>query len=125
MNEGDEATVSTVARKKRRRSGFRYSSKKVLERSRVKRETCKKGGTELESVTRALSFPCETSDIFHHDCAPGSSLHTILDRVVEVDGDGIDLSLGFAYTPEGCNPQVSILTIIVVVRTLAWIFAVR
>jgi hypothetical protein len=33
MNEGDEAIESTVTRKKKRRSGFRYSSKKVLERS--------------------------------------------------------------------------------------------
>jgi hypothetical protein len=39
MNERDDPTESTESRKKKRRSGFRFSSKKVLERSRVKRET--------------------------------------------------------------------------------------
>lgn len=106
MKEGDEAIVSTEARKKRRRSGFRYSSKKVLERSRVKRETCRAGGTQLESVTRALSFPREISVILHHECAPVASLPTCLDSVVEVDGDGIDLSFGYFDTLQGCNPQV-------------------
>jgi hypothetical protein len=38
-----------------RRSGFRYSSQKVLDRSRLTR-LAKAGGCELTSVTRTLSF---------------------------------------------------------------------
>jgi hypothetical protein len=72
MNEGDEAIESTETRKKRRRSGFRYSSRKVLERSRVKRETAKVGGVQFEAVTRTLSYPSEICDIVHHDCAARS-----------------------------------------------------
>jgi hypothetical protein len=41
MNERDDPIESTESRKKKRHSGVRFSSKKVLERSRVKRETAK------------------------------------------------------------------------------------
>ena len=44
MNEGIKAIKSTKTRKKRRCSGFRFSSRKVLERSRLKKETAKVGG---------------------------------------------------------------------------------
>jgi hypothetical protein len=54
MNEGDEAIESTKTRKKRRRLGFRYSSRKVLERSREKRETAKVGGVQFEAVTKDI-----------------------------------------------------------------------
>jgi hypothetical protein len=64
MNERDEAIESTETRKKRRRSGFRYSSKKVLECSRVKRETAKVGGVQFKSVTRTLSYPSEIDQVF-------------------------------------------------------------
>jgi DNA-binding transcriptional MerR regulator len=56
MNEGDESIPSTVTRKKRRGSGFRFSSKKDLERSKLKR-TARAGGSELASVEKALSYP--------------------------------------------------------------------
>ena len=78
MNEGDEAIVTTVGRKKKRRSGFRFSSRKALERSRLKRETTKACGYQFESVTRALTYPSEICDIVHHDCAVGSSHHLAL-----------------------------------------------
>lgn len=109
MNLGDETIVSTVARRKRRRSGFRFSSKKVLERSRVKRVASKVGGSQIESVTRALSYPCEVGDIIHHHCAPGSNLPTCLDRVVEADGDRVDLSSGSAVTLGCSNQKVCVL----------------
>jgi hypothetical protein len=57
MNEGDESISSTQTRKKRRGSGFRYSNKKDLERSKLKRRTAKPGGSELAFVTKALSYP--------------------------------------------------------------------
>jgi hypothetical protein len=55
MNEGGGLIPSREARKKRRRSGFRYSSKKDLERSKLKR-AAKTRASELASVTKALSY---------------------------------------------------------------------
>jgi DNA-binding transcriptional MerR regulator len=73
MNEGDE---SFPTMKKKRGSGFRYSSKKVLERSRLTR-LAKARGCEVTSVTRMLSYPSSIPselcirDI--HSCATSSS----------------------------------------------------
>jgi hypothetical protein len=106
MNEGDEAIESTETRKKRRHSWFRYSSKKVLEHLRVKRETAKVGGVQFESVTKTLSYPSEIGDIVHHDCAARSSFPTCLDSVEEHDGDRIELTCGDAVTFER-SPSLS------------------
>ena len=57
MNEVDEALVSILTRKKRRGFGFRFSSKKVLERSRLKR-LANVRGCDVTFVTRTLSYPC-------------------------------------------------------------------
>ena len=78
MNEGDEVIVSSATRKKKRRSGFRFSSKKVLQRSRVKKETSRVGGIQFESITKALSFLCEIGEINHQDYAPGLRLPSCL-----------------------------------------------
>jgi hypothetical protein len=107
MNEGDESIESTETRKKKRRSGFRYFSKKVLERSRVKRRTAKVGGIQFESVTKALSYPSEIGDIVHYDCATGSSFLPCLDSVEEHDGDGMELSCDNAITYKRCNIKIS------------------
>ena len=107
MNELDESFVSIETRKKRRQSGFRYSSKKVLQRSRVQRETSKVGRIQLESVTKALAFPSEIVDSVHHDCALRSSLQPFLDSVEEHDGDGIELTCGHASTFDISNIKVS------------------
>jgi hypothetical protein len=47
---------TTKSRKKKRGSGFRFSSKKVLDRSRLKR-LAEARGSEVTSVTRTLSYP--------------------------------------------------------------------
>jgi hypothetical protein len=76
MNEGNESILPTETRKKKRRSRFRFSSKKALQRSRLTRSTAKAGGSKFTSVTRALLYPSAFSSeiiIFdHHDCAGGS-----------------------------------------------------
>jgi hypothetical protein len=107
MNEGDEAIESMVTRKKKRRSGFRYSSKKVLEPSRVKRETTNVGRIQFKSVTKALSYPSEIGDIVHHDCSVRSGFPLCLDSVEELDGDGVELNYGNAITYDGCNIKVN------------------
>ena len=108
MNELDESSVSTETRKKKRWSGFRYSSKKVLQRSRVQRETSKVGRVQLESVTKALAFPSDIVDSVHHDYALRSTLQPFLDSVEEHDGDGIELPYGHASTFDISNIKVSI-----------------
>ena len=108
MNEVDESSVSTETRKKRRRSGFRYSSKKVLQRSRVQREISKVEGIQLESVTKALAYPSETIDSVHHDSAIRSTLQPFLDSVEEHDGDGDELPCAHDSTIDISNVKVSI-----------------
>jgi hypothetical protein len=56
MNECDESSPAKESRKKRRGSGFRYSSKKELERSRLTR-LAKAKSCEVTSVTRTLCYP--------------------------------------------------------------------
>jgi hypothetical protein len=41
MNEGDDSVFSTETRKKKRKPGLRYSSKKALERSRLSKNSAK------------------------------------------------------------------------------------
>jgi hypothetical protein len=56
MNECDESINATGSRKKKRGSGFRYSSKKELDRSRLRR-LAKARVCEVKSVTRTLCYP--------------------------------------------------------------------
>ena len=74
MNELHESPVFTETRKRRRRSGSRFSSKKVLQRSRLQREISKVGRIQVESVTKALAFPSEIVDSVYHDSALRSIL---------------------------------------------------
>ena len=55
MNDCNELIPTTESRKKSRGSGFRFSSKRVLDRSRLKR-LAKARGCEVTSVTRTLSY---------------------------------------------------------------------
>jgi hypothetical protein len=107
MNEGSEAIEFTETRKKRRRSGFRFSSRKVLERSRLKKETAKAGECQFDSVRKALSYPSEICDIDHRDCAAGLSYPPCLDSVLEHDGSGLDLTYGNVIIHEEFNQKVS------------------
>jgi hypothetical protein len=69
MKECDESINATGSRKKKRRSGFRFSSQKVLDRSRLTRLT-KAGVCEIKSVTRTLSYPSDTQ------CIAGASFES-------------------------------------------------
>jgi hypothetical protein len=83
MNVLGESVPSTEIRKKKRGSRFRYSSKKVLERSRLSKKTAKACGSEFTTVAKALAFSSETD---HPDCATGSSGQPLLHSVLENDG---------------------------------------
>ena len=56
MNDCDVEIPATESRKKKRGSGFRFSSSRLLDRSRLKR-LAKARGCEVTSVTRTLSYP--------------------------------------------------------------------
>jgi hypothetical protein len=102
MNEGDGSNPAREARKKKRGSGFRYSSKKDLERSKLKR-AAKSRESDLASVTKALSYPCAHSS----GCDPGSGGPLCLEIVREQDGDEKDLRQGNAVVEGDFLPQVS------------------
>jgi hypothetical protein len=107
MNEGEESIPSTEVRKKRRASGFRYSSKKDLDRSRVKRLAAKARGLKLDTVTKALSYLGTQSS----GSVGGSGGPHCLDVLVEDDGGRKELLQGNSYiegenTFQVCNFQI-------------------
>jgi hypothetical protein len=98
MNEGDELFPSMETRKRKRRSRFRFSSKKTLECSRLMRRTAKAGGCEFTSVIRTLLYPsvipselCVT-DI--HGCAAKSCESPILESIDKFERERKETSNG-------------------------------
>ena len=82
MNDCDEVIPTTVSRKKRRGSAFRYSSRRVLDRSRLKR-LARERGCEVTSVTKTLSYPSLTEG---QDCtSEGPSFQSLGLVPVEVE----------------------------------------
>jgi hypothetical protein len=59
MSEVDGSIPTMVTRKRKRGSGFRYSTKKALEHSKLSKEKAKDRGLELGSMKKALTYPCE------------------------------------------------------------------
>jgi hypothetical protein len=102
MNEGGGLIPSRETRKKRRRLGFRYSSKKDLERSKLKR-AAKTRASELASVTKALSYPRAQSS----GGVSGSGGPFCLEGVKEQDGDEVDLRQCRSTVEGECPLQVS------------------
>jgi hypothetical protein len=102
MNEGDESFPSTETRKRNRCFGFKYSSKKALERSRVMRRTIKAGGSKFTTVTKALSYPSvlvnEIRINDHHDFAIGSRGPPLFESVDELKGKRKEMSYGDAIS---------------------------
>jgi hypothetical protein len=96
--KGGGLIPSREARKKRRGSRFRYSSKKDLERSKLKR-AAKTRASELASITKALSYPRAQSS----GGVSGSGGPLCLQGVKEQDGDEVDLRQ-CSYIGEGECP---------------------
>lgn len=100
MNEGDELFPSIVTRKKRRQSGFRYSSRKALERSRESRRTAIACNSDFIPVTRILLYcSIETSETCfpkNYVCATGSSRSHLLDLVEELHEEWMRMSISDA-----------------------------
>jgi hypothetical protein len=110
MSEADGTGPTTVTRKRKRESGFRYSTKKALERSKVSKEIAKGRVLELGSMRKALTYPIELLSEFVvvdlRDCSIGPvSLHSI----DENEAEGTDVSIGIADTIAECIRKVSII----------------
>jgi hypothetical protein len=103
MNEGEESIPSKETRKKRRRSRFRYSSKKDLDHLRLKRKNAKAGGSKLASVIKALSFP----GVLSSGSAAGLGGPHCLDRVVEHDEERIEICLNDSFSDRAFTERVS------------------
>jgi hypothetical protein len=110
MNEADGTSPTMVTRKRKRGSGFRYSTKKALECSRLSKEAAKGRVSELESVRKALTYLIEllseigVVDLGDYSIGP-ASLHSI----DENEEEGIDVSIGIADMIAECIREVSII----------------
>ena len=112
MSEADRTIPTTVTRKRKRGSGFRYSTKKARDRSRLSRETKKARVLELGSMRKALTYPCELlSEIGIVDlaeCSTGSFGLASLKSVYENLEERIITSIGNVLSVEECSNKVSI-----------------
>jgi hypothetical protein len=81
MNEGGGLIPSREARKKRRGSGSRYSSKKDLERSKLK-TAAKTRASELASVTKAFPIREHSQVVAFQDQVVHSALRALRNKMV-------------------------------------------
>jgi hypothetical protein len=116
MSQADGTGPTTVTRKRKRGSGFKYSTKKALERSKLSKEKAQGRVLALGSVRKALTYPSELlSDIGIVDlaeCSPGSSVPASLHSVYENEEERIDVSIGLGVADTECLKKVTILIVI-------------
>jgi hypothetical protein len=113
MSEADGTIPSTVTRKRKRRSGFKFSTKKALERSKLSKEIATGRVLELGSVQKALTYPnsllSEIGVVDLADCSIGSfgiiSLHSVEESQEEIT----DAGLGNVRSDIECHNTVSII----------------
>jgi hypothetical protein len=110
MSEVDAKGPTTVTWKRKRGSGFRYSSKKVLDRSKLSKEAARGRVLELGSVKKALTYLVELlSEIGVVDLGDCSTRPASLHSVDENDAEGIDVRVGIADTIAEYIRKVSII----------------
>jgi hypothetical protein len=104
---------TTVTRKRKRRSGFTYSTKKAIECSRLSKEIAKGRVLELGSVKKALTYPSELlSEIGVVDlveCSARSIGPASLQSVDENQEERLEASIGVEFSVSECYKKVSIL----------------
>jgi hypothetical protein len=113
MSGADGTIPTTVTRKRKRRSGFTYSTKKAIERSRLSKEIAKGRVLELGSVRKALTYPSELlSEIGVVDlaeCSTGSIGLASLQSIDENQEERFEASIGLVFAVSECYKKVSIL----------------
>jgi hypothetical protein len=99
MSEANGTGPTTVTRKRKRGSGFRYSTKKALERSKLSKEVAKGRVLELGSVKKALSYPIDLlSEIGVVDLGDCSTRPASLRLVDESEAERTEKRIGIAST---------------------------
>jgi hypothetical protein len=113
MSEVDGVFPTTVTRKPKRGCGFRYSTKKVLERSRLPKEKAKDTVLEFANVTKALMYPSALLSricvVDLGDCSTGSIGPASLHSVDENQEERIDACIGNVVFVIECSNEVSII----------------
>ena len=122
MSEANRTIPTPVTRKRRRGSGFRYSSKKALNRSRLLRETKKAGEFENGSVRKALTYPfeelSEIGAVELAECSTGSFGIASLKSVEENLEERFDANIGGEEPDEERSFKVSIPDFVLLFLTL-------
>jgi hypothetical protein len=112
MSEADGTGPAMVTRKRKRGSGFKYSTKKALEHSKLSKEIAKGRVLELGSVRKALMYPIELlSEISVVDLRDYSTGPASLHSSNKNEAERIDVSIGIADTIAECIRKVSIISI--------------
>jgi hypothetical protein len=107
MNEADGTIPTTMTGKQKRGSGFRYSTKKALERSRLSKKTTKGRVLEFASMMKALTYPSallsEIGVVDLADCSTRSIGPTSLYSVDENEEERIDACIGSVVLVVECE----------------------
>jgi hypothetical protein len=102
-----------VTKKWKRGSGFRYSTKKALECSRLLKETAKGRVVELGSVRKALTYPnallSEIGVVDLVDYSTGSIGLASLHSVDKNEEEKIDACIRSVVSVVECSNKVSII----------------
>jgi hypothetical protein len=113
MNEADGTFPTTLTGKRKRRYGFRYSTKKALECSRLSKKTAKGRVLEFASVTKALTYPSallsEIGVVDLGDCSTGSIGLASVHSVGENQEERIDACIGNVVSVAECYNKVNII----------------
>jgi hypothetical protein len=113
ISKADGTFPTTVTKKRNRRSKFRYSTKKALERSRLLKEIAKDRVLELGSVRKALTnlseLLSEIGVVDLEDCSTGSIRPASLQSVDENQEERIDACIGSVISVVECSNKVSII----------------
>jgi hypothetical protein len=113
MSEADGTIPTTVTGKRKRGSGFRYSTKEALECSRLSKKTAKDRVLEFAGVTKALTLPSallsEIGIVDLANCSTGSIGPASLHSVDENEEERIDACIGSVVSVVECSNNVSII----------------
>jgi hypothetical protein len=110
MSEADGTIRTTVTRKRKRGSRFKFSSKKAIEHSRLSKEIAKGRVLELGSVKKALTYPSELWSVVDlAKCSTGSLRLASLHSVDENQEERIDVSIRLVVSVAEYFEKVSIL----------------
>jgi hypothetical protein len=113
VSEVDGTFPTMVTRKRMRRSGFGYSTKKARERSRLSKRTTKGRVLDFASVTKALTYPSallsEIGVVDLGDCSTGSIGLASLYLVDGNQEERINACIGNAISVAECSIKVRII----------------